>query len=69
MLPIAAAGFHVIVPDRRGYGRTSGWDVRFDDDVDPFAALNQVRDVLGLASAFAPFYNAISSIDAIVCSQ
>jgi pimeloyl-ACP methyl ester carboxylesterase len=52
MLPIAAAGFHVLVPDRRGYGRTSGWDVRFDDDLDPFAPLNQVRDVLGLASAF-----------------
>jgi hypothetical protein len=52
MLPIAAAGFHIIVPDRRGYGRTSGWDVGFDDDLDPFAALNQVRDVLGLVSAF-----------------
>ena len=51
MLPIAGAGFHVIAPDRRGYGRTSGWDVRYDDDPGPFATLNQVRDVLGLASA------------------
>jgi len=32
MLPIARAGFHVIAPDRRGYGRTSGRDVRYDDD-------------------------------------
>jgi pimeloyl-ACP methyl ester carboxylesterase len=60
MLPIAAAGFHVIVPDRRGYGRTSGWDVRFDDDLDPFGTLNQVRDVLGLASAFG--YRSIAAV-------
>jgi pimeloyl-ACP methyl ester carboxylesterase len=52
MLPLAAAGFHVIAPDRRGYGRTTGWDVHFDDALDPFGTLNQVRDVLGLASAF-----------------
>jgi pimeloyl-ACP methyl ester carboxylesterase len=52
MLPLAAAGFHVIAPDRRGYGRTSGWDVRYDDDPGPFATLNQVRDVVALAAAF-----------------
>jgi pimeloyl-ACP methyl ester carboxylesterase len=52
MLPIAAAGFHVIAPDRRGYGRTTGWDVRYDDDPWPFATLNQVRDVVALAMAF-----------------
>lgn len=52
MLPIAAAGFHVIAPDRRGYRRTSGWDVRYDDDPGPFATLNQVRDVVALAAAF-----------------
>ena len=28
MLPLAAAGFHVIAPDQRGYGRTTGWDAR-----------------------------------------
>jgi pimeloyl-ACP methyl ester carboxylesterase len=51
MLPLASAGFHVIAPDRRGYGRTSGWDVGYDDDLDPFGTLNQVRDLLGLISA------------------
>jgi pimeloyl-ACP methyl ester carboxylesterase len=51
MLPIASAGFHVIAPDRRGYGRTSGWDVGYDDSLDPFGTLNQVRDMLGLVSA------------------
>src|SRR5881397_1352916 len=52
MLPIAAAGYHVIAPDQRGYGRTSGTDVKYDDDLAPFRTLNQVRDVLGLVSAF-----------------
>jgi alpha/beta hydrolase fold len=28
MLPLAAAGYHVIAPDQRGYGRTIGWDER-----------------------------------------
>jgi pimeloyl-ACP methyl ester carboxylesterase len=60
MLPIAEAGFHVIAPDRRGYGRTSGWDVRYDDDPGPFATLNQVRDVLGLASAFG--YRSVAAV-------
>jgi len=52
MRPIAAAGYHVIAPDARGYGRTSGTDVRYDDDLAPFRSLNQVRDMLGLVSAF-----------------
>jgi pimeloyl-ACP methyl ester carboxylesterase len=52
MLPLASAGFHVIAPDRRGYGRTSGWDVTYDDDLGPFGTLNQVRDALGLVMAF-----------------
>ena len=52
MRPIAAAGFHVFAPDVRGYGRTSGTDVRYDDDLAPFRTLNQVRDILGLVSAF-----------------
>jgi pimeloyl-ACP methyl ester carboxylesterase len=52
MLPIAAAGYHVFAPDVRGYGRTSGTDVRYDDDLAPFRILNQVRDMLGLVSAF-----------------
>jgi pimeloyl-ACP methyl ester carboxylesterase len=51
MLPIAAAGFHVIAPDQRGYGRTSGWDGDYDGDVASFRMLNLVRDALGLVSA------------------
>ena len=49
---LAAAGYHVIAPDLRGYGRTDGTDVSFDDDLRPFRMLNEVRDMLGLVSAF-----------------
>jgi pimeloyl-ACP methyl ester carboxylesterase len=52
MLPIAAAGFHVIAPDQRGYGRTTGWDVDYDGDVGSFRILSLVRDALALVSAF-----------------
>ena len=33
MLPLAKAGYHVIAPDLRGYGRTGGTDVTFDADL------------------------------------
>jgi pimeloyl-ACP methyl ester carboxylesterase len=48
---VAAAGFHVVAPDLRGYGRTTGWSADFDTDLRPFALLNTVRDVMGLAFA------------------
>lgn len=50
--PLAEAGFHVLAPDLRGYGRTTGWDDRYDTDLAPFGLLNYVRDVLALVSAF-----------------
>jgi hypothetical protein len=31
---LAAAGYHVIAPDRRAYGRTTGWDDSYDADPD-----------------------------------
>ena len=51
MLPLAAAGYHVIAPDQRGYGRTTGWDDSYDADPDPFRMLNMVRDAVGLLYA------------------
>jgi len=51
MLPLAAAGYHVIAPDQRGYGRTTGWDGRYDGDLRSFSFLNLVRDALGLVFA------------------
>ena len=51
MLPLASAGYHVIAPDQRGYGRTTGWDSSYDADPDPFRILNMVRDATGLLYA------------------
>src|SRR6204780_332813 len=49
---LAEAGYHVIAPDQRGYGRTTGWDADYDGDLASFRLLNLVRDALGLVSAF-----------------
>jgi pimeloyl-ACP methyl ester carboxylesterase len=51
MPALADAGYHVIAPDLRGYGRTSGSDVAFDDDLAPYRMLTLVRDMLGLLAA------------------
>jgi pimeloyl-ACP methyl ester carboxylesterase len=48
MLPLAAAGYHVIAPDQRGYGRTTGWDGDYDGDLASFRTHNMARDALGL---------------------
>jgi pimeloyl-ACP methyl ester carboxylesterase len=48
MLPLAAAGYHVMAPDQRGYGRTTGWDDRYDADLAPFNLLNLVEDANAL---------------------
>jgi pimeloyl-ACP methyl ester carboxylesterase len=61
MPQLAAAGYHVIAPDQRGYGRTTGWDPNYDGDLAPFRLTNLVRDALGLVSAFG-----YRSIDAVV---
>jgi pimeloyl-ACP methyl ester carboxylesterase len=51
LLPLARAGFHVIAPDARGYGRSVSKPVTFDDDILPYSMLNRVGDVLGLVRA------------------
>src|SRR3546814_10386053 len=48
---LAAAGWRVVAPDQRGYGRTTGWTAGYDDDLSPFYMLNLVRDILGLVAA------------------
>jgi pimeloyl-ACP methyl ester carboxylesterase len=48
---LAAAGFHVVAPDQRGYGHTTGWDERYDGDLTSFHLLNLVQDTLGLVRA------------------
>ncbi len=51
MRPLAAAGYHVIAPDQRGYGPTTSRPVNYSDDLTPYRFLNLVTDVLGLAKA------------------
>jgi pimeloyl-ACP methyl ester carboxylesterase len=60
MLPLASAGYHVVAPDQRGYGRTTGWDDAYDADPDSFSLLNMVRDAMGLV--FALGYGSVSAI-------
>jgi pimeloyl-ACP methyl ester carboxylesterase len=61
MPQLAAAGYHVIAPDQRGYGRTTGWDANYNGDLASFRLLNLVRDALGLVSAFG-----YRGVDAVV---
>ena len=51
MPALAAAGYHVVAPDQRGYGRTTGWDAGYGADLAPFRMLNLVRDALALVAA------------------
>ena len=51
IVPLAASGFHVVAPDQRGYGRTTGWDPDYDGDLASFRMLNLARDMLGLVAA------------------
>ncbi len=48
MLPLAQAGYHVVAPDQRGYGRTTGSQLGYDAPLDEFRMLNLVRDAIGL---------------------
>jgi pimeloyl-ACP methyl ester carboxylesterase len=61
MPDLAAAGYHVIAPDQRGYGRTTGWSASYDGDLNSFRLLNLVRDALGLVSAFG-----YRTVDAVI---
>lgn len=51
MLPLAEAGFHVVAPDQRGYGRTTGWRSDYDQDLRPFSMLRLATDALALVHA------------------
>jgi pimeloyl-ACP methyl ester carboxylesterase len=60
MLPLAAAGFHVVAPDQRGYGQTTGWDGDYNGDLGSFRILNLVRDALALVSALG--YRSVAAV-------
>ena len=60
MPALADAGYHVIAPDQRGYGRSTGWDTSYDGDLASFRLLNLVRDALGLVFAFG--YRSVEAV-------
>jgi pimeloyl-ACP methyl ester carboxylesterase len=60
MGPLAAAGFHVVAPDQRGYGRSTGWDSSYDGDVASFRLFNLVRDALGLVAGLG--YRSVAAV-------
>lgn len=52
LMPLLAdAGYHVVAPDQRGFGRTTGWLAAYDSPLEPFGFLNLTRDALALVSA------------------
>lgn len=61
LLPLADTGYHVVAPDQRGYGRTTGWDGDYDGDLASFRILNLVRDAIGLVFALGH-----TSVEAVV---
>jgi pimeloyl-ACP methyl ester carboxylesterase len=53
LLPLAQAGFHVIAPDLRGYGRSVKTPVTYDEDILQYSRVNLVSDVVGLVRALS----------------
>ena len=51
IVPLADAGYHVIAPDQRGYGHTTGADTRYEADLNTYRMLNIARDAVGLLAA------------------
>lgn len=51
MVRLAAADYHVIAPDQRGYGRTTGADTEYNCDLAPYHPANLAADVVGLITA------------------
>lgn len=51
MGPLADAGYYVVAPDRRGYGRSVTTLTNYDDDLGPFGTFNQVHDMVALVYA------------------
>ena len=60
MPALANAGSHVVAPDQRGYGRTTGWDAGYDGDLRSFRMVNVVRDAIGLVSALG--YTSVEAV-------
>jgi pimeloyl-ACP methyl ester carboxylesterase len=51
MTPLADAGYYIVAPDQRGYGRTTGWDDRFNGDLQSFTISRIAIDAFALVRA------------------
>ena len=51
MTALAGAGYYVVAPDQRGYGRTTGWDDRFNGDLQSFTISRIAIDAFALVRA------------------
>lgn len=65
MVPLADAGYHVIAPDSRGYGRTTSISsgnapIQFSDDISPYRPLNLATDVISLVYTLG--YNTVAAV-------
>ncbi|KAG6907996.1 hypothetical protein DXG01_006531 [Tephrocybe rancida] len=67
MVPLSAAGYHVVAPDQRGYGHTKRRGTQnkhdrytFTDDLAPFRMLNLATDVVSLVYALG--YTSVAAV-------
>ena len=51
MMPLANQGYHLVAPDLRGYGATTGWNNDYDGDLEHFNTANLLQDNIGLLHA------------------
>jgi len=51
ILPLSESGYHVVAPDQRGFGRTTGWDNAYVSDLSSYYQINLVKDILCFVSA------------------
>ncbi|KAI0066804.1 alpha/beta-hydrolase [Artomyces pyxidatus] len=67
MRPLAEAGYHVVAPDQRGYGKTTSVDrsssgpITYDEDLAPYRMFNLARDIVALVFALG-----YENVDAVV---
>ena len=60
ILPLSELGYHVVAPDQRGFGATTGWDDSYVTDLSSYHMINLVRDILGFVSALG--YKEVKSV-------
>ena len=67
IVPLADAGYKVVAPDQRGYGRTvprgkqdGDGQVQFTDDISPYRILNLVNDTVTLVQALG--YTSVAAV-------